>query len=162
MCCVLLSRFTYHSHDYVSLIFVHNVCMSLFSQSLCLSFLTIRLLLYSILVFWLSVMIFKRMHSPFWTWIKCFPCSLCYFKFLCIHSVCLCLLDTRGHVCMTKEMQSLAQTITVCLVCTIYMKYIFICDMRGHKIASHSFLFLSYAITWPLCLLRFGLFRNSF
>lgn len=39
---------------------------------------------------------------------------------------------------MTEEMQSLGQTITICLVCTIYMKYIFIHDMRAHEIASPS------------------------
>lgn len=52
---------------------------------------------------------------------------------------------TCGRVCMTKEMQSLAQAITVCLVCTIYMKYIFIRVMLTHKIAPLSFPKLSFA-----------------
>ena len=43
-------------------------------------------------------------------------------------------------------MQSLAQTITICAVCTIYMKYIFIPDMCAHEIASLSL--------FPLSLLR--------
>lgn len=59
---------------------------------------------------------------------------------------------------MTGEMQSLAQTITICLVCTIYMKYIFIHDMRAHEIASLPFfslsLSLSHAFTQSLSSLR--------
>lgn len=70
-------------------------------------------------------------------------------------SVSLRLLVTCGHVCMTKEMQSLAQTITICLVCTIYMKYIFIYDMHAHEIASVSVSpCLSYAFTQSVLSLR--------
>lgn len=55
-------------------------------------------------------------------------------------SVCIsvCLLVACEHFCMTKEMQSLAQTITICLVCAIYMKYIFIHDIPPHGEASFS------------------------
>lgn len=40
--------------------------------------------------------------------------------------VSLCLLITCGHVCTTEEMQSFAPIITICLVCKIYIKYMFI------------------------------------
>lgn len=55
-----------------------------------------------------------------------------------LHSFILhrCLLLTYEHVCMTEEMQKLAQTIAICLVCTIYMEYIFIPDMHAHQLAA--------------------------
>lgn len=79
------------------------------------------------------------------------PVSLCNIKSL-LHSLSLSLrlLVTCGHVCMTKEMQSLAQTITICLVCTIYMKYIFIHDMQAHEIAPLCF-FPSLSYAFSLC-----------
>lgn len=132
---------------------VRFVSMSLFSliASVSFSFLCAFLLSLHPRFFLLSVITFRGMLCRFWRWIKCFPLSLCYFKSP-LQSVSLHLLVTCGHVCMTEEMQSLAQTITICLVCTIYMKYIFIHDTRAHGIASCSFFAcLSYAITESLC-----------
>lgn len=122
MCCLLLS--THHT----SLIFIH---MSSFSLIASVSFCSHYLLG--------SVITFRGMLHTFWRWIKCFPRpSVTLNPPAFIRSASRLLLVTCGHVCMTEEMQNLAQTITICLVCTIYMKYIFIHDMRAHEIASPS------------------------
>lgn len=107
--------------DHVSLIFVHIVSVYLFSPIVSVPFLFFAFY-NDIQRNAVHILKVNQMSPP----------------------VSLHLLVTCGHVCMTEEMQSLAQTIKICLVCKIYMKSIFI--HAGMHIASLSFILpLSYS-----------------
>lgn len=159
MCCVCC-RACVHIIMWASYLYM---AMSLFSLiHLCLYLFSLSMASNLTASFSLSMIIFRGITCTFWR----LPhlSLLLYITPVFILSVSLRLLVTCGHVCMTKEMQSVAQAITIFLVCTIYMKNIFIHDMHARDIASLSlFPPISYMLLLTLSAhLGCALFRKSF